>query len=736
MEKSKKSKSVLSRFRKVAVVIYIILLFVFCCAGYGLYSFFSGNIHEERGKHVTELTETLAEVAELYASSRQEVIQLMGAYIDGTEYKNSEELFMDLREQNKLFDMEESQIYAIDEDGTYYKSDGTTGIWENRENLIENIAEERLWIGYVPGEEKRHLFCWIELEKPIILKEENKELEYYTVIIDSSHLEEALVSNSYAEKSSVYILGNDGTRLYRQSQIFNIPLEANYLQALEKNVELLSGDWERLKHVVSDDKGVYSMEISYEGIDYYLAACPVANMPNWNLMLVVDSDVVVGSGAEADDYKSMFFWVLVLILVGFISVTVILFVYLKSRERLSKQQKESAKLLELAAKEANRANRAKTELMAHISHDIRTPIGGVMGMTNIARRSIDDKEKVEDCLDKIDESSSYLLSLVNKVLDLSKIESGEFRLVEAPFSVEDLLKECVEMLEGQIKENKIWFYKKFPPFAYPVVLGDRLHMQQILMNILGNAIKYTPAGGQVSFFVTEQLLADGRVEFCFTVQDTGIGMDAEFLKRIYQPYAKADEDEGKRYHGTGLGMTIAKQYIDAMGGTIQVESEPGKGTRFEVRIPFAIAEELPEKEAAGIVVTKAFAGMKILAVEDVPINLKITVFLLENMGFTVDTALNGIEAVEAFKRSKEGEYAAILMDVMMPEMDGLEATEVIRKLERADAGTIPIVAATASAFEDDRIAIMNAGMNGYLLKPLNDESVYSEMMKQIFHEGE
>ncbi len=736
MEKEQNKKSVLGRFRKVAVVVYIILLLVFCCAGYGLYSFFRGNIREERGKHVTELTETLAELAELYASSRREMIQIMGAHIDGSEFENAEALLKALDEQNRLFDMEESDVYAVDEDGIYYKSDGTTGVWENKEYLIENIAEERLWIRYVPGEEKKHLFCWIELENPIVLKEENKKLEYYTVVIDSAHLEYALVSNSYAEKSSVYIIGNDGTRLYRQSKIFDIPLEADYLQELERNVELLNGDWEKLKKVVSSDKGIYSIEISYEGIDYYLATCPVANMPNWNLMVVVDSDVVVGSGAGADDYTTMFIWVLVLIFVGFVSVTVILFVYLKSRERLSKQQKESAKLLELAAKEANRANRAKTELMAHISHDIRTPIGGVMGMTNIARRSIEDKEKVEDCLDKIDESSSYLLSLVNKVLDLSKIESGEFKLVEAPFSVEELLKECVEMLEGQIKENKIWFYKKFPPFAHSAVLGDRLHVQQILMNILGNAMKYTPAGGQVSFLVTEQKLTDGRVEFCFTVQDTGIGMDAEFLKRIYQPYAKADEDEGKRYHGTGLGMTIAKQYIDAMGGTIQVESEPGKGSRFIVRLPFAIAEALPEKDEEGITVTKAFKGKKILAVEDVPINLKITVFLLENMGFTVDTALNGIEAVEAFKKSRVGEYAAILMDVMMPEMDGLEATEVIRKLDRKDAATIPIVAATASAFEDDRIAIFNAGMNGYLLKPLNDESVYVEMKKQLFSEEE
>ncbi len=734
MKKIEKRKSVLSRFNKLAAAVYVMLLLVFCCVGYRLYSFYNKNIREERGNHVTEVTGTLAELAELYASSRREMITLTGSYIDGKVFRNTEDLIGFLEEQNLFFRMEESEVYVVSEDGTYYKSDGSAGIWENKEYLIEHIAEERLWIRPVPGEEEKHLFCWIQLEKPVYLEEENKYFEYYTVIIENSHLEDALVSNSYAEKSSIYILGNDGTRLYRQSKIFDIPLTQDYLKELEKNVELINGDWTRLKEAVSSDSLQYCMEISYQGINYYLATCPVANIPNWNLMVVVERDVLAGAEKNVDDYANLLIWVWIILLVSFVSATVILLVYLKSKERLSAQQKESTRLLELAAKEANRANRAKTELMAHISHDIRTPIGGVMGMTNIARRSMDDREKVEDCLDKIEESSAYLLSLVNKVLDLSKIESGEFKLLEEPFSVSALLKECVEMLEGQIKENKIWFYKKFPKFEHPAVLGDRLHVEQILMNILGNAMKYTPAGGKVSFLVTEQELENNRVEFCFTVQDTGIGMDAEFLKRIYQPYSKADEDEGKRYHGTGLGMTIAKQYIDAMGGTIQVESTPGEGTRFVVRIPFGIAEELPEREKE-ITVTEAFTGLKILAVEDVPINLKITVFLLENMGFAVDTALNGIEAVEAFKRSEEGEYAAILMDVMMPEMDGLEATEEIRKLDRADATTIPIVAATASAFEDDRIAIFNAGMNGYLLKPLNDEAVYAELLRCIAPEG-
>lgn len=735
MNRIKRKKSVLSRFNELAVAIYALLLVVFCCAGYRLYSIFNENMHKERGNHVKEVTGTLAELAELYASSRREMIKLTGSYIDGKFFSDVEEMLGFLKEQNLFFRMEESEVFLVSEDGTYYKSDGTTGIWEKKDYLVEHIEEERMWIRTVPGEDEKHLFCWIELNEPVYLESEQRWFEYYTVIIETSHLESALISNSYAEKSSVYILGNDGTRLYRQSKLFDIPLSKNYLDELEKNATLLAGDWNELRKVVSSDSGQYCIEISYQGIDYYLATCPVANIPNWNLMVVVEHDVLAGTEINPDGYANLLLWVLVIILVSLVSVAVLLFVYLKGKERLSKQQKESTRLLELAAKEANRANRAKTELMAHISHDIRTPIGGVMGMTNIARRSIEDREKLEDCLDKIEESSSYLLSLVNKVLDLSKIESGEFKLSEEPFSVEELLNECVEMLEGQIKENKIWFYKKFAKFVHPAVLGDRLHVEQILMNILGNAMKYTPAGGQVSFFVTERELPEHKVEYCFTIQDTGIGMDEEFLKRIYRPYSKADEDEGKRYHGTGLGMTIAKQYVDAMGGDIDVESMLGKGSRFTVRIPFAVAEALPEKKEKSVVVTRAFTGRKILAVEDVPINLKITTFMLESMGFSVDTALNGREAVDAFSRSAEGEYAAILMDVMMPEMDGLEATEAIRKSGRADAGTIPIVAATASAFEDDRIAILAAGMNGYLLKPLQEEAVYTEMRKWIFNEA-
>ena len=735
MKKSQNKKSVLGRFNNTAVAVYMLLLLVFCLVGYRLYCFWNDSIREERGRHLEELTGTLAEVAELYASSRREMIQIMGAYIDGNEYANGEELIRVLAEQNLLLDMEETDVFAVCEDGTYYKSDGTTGVWENKEYLIENIAEERMWIRYVPGEERKQLFCWIELEQPIFLKEENRVVEYYAVIIDPEHLETTMVSNAYAEKSSIYILGNDGTRLYRQSKLFDSPLEANFLEGLEMETELKNGDWEKLKKAVSGDNEQYYVEISYEGEDYYIAICPVANIPNWNIMVAVASDVLAGSEEVAVNQSRLYHGILVVVFAALVSVIIMFVVYLRGKARLKKQKKESIHLLELAAKEANRANRAKTELMSHISHDIRTPIGGVMGMTNIARRNLNNPEKVEDCLDKIQESADYLLSLVNTVLDLSKIENGEMELVQESFDLPELLKQCVEMLEGQVRENKVWFYKKFDAFAHPYVLGDKLHVEQILMNILGNALKYTPAGGKVMFIVNETLLNDETVEYCFTVQDTGIGMDEEFLKRIYLPYSKADEDVGKRYHGTGLGMTIAKKYIDAMQGTIRVESEPGSGSKFIVRIAFPIAAEAPEK-AEEVKVTKAFTGIKILAVEDVPINLKITVFLLENMGFTVDTALNGVEAVEVFARSAEGEYAAILMDVMMPEMDGLEATEVIRKMERADAATVPIVAATASAFEDDRAAILAAGMNTYLLKPLNEEDVFVVMKNCLFPDAE
>ncbi len=733
MKKKETDKAVHSHFRRVAAALYTILLIIFCCAGVQFFFHWSNNIQKERRTHLMELTGTLSELAEVSASSRKETVRLAASSVGGKEFENAEALFNALQEQKLFLGLEQDEVYVIDEDGTYFKADRTTGVWEDMEYLCEDSAEEYVWLHPVPEEEEKHLFYWVKLEKPVYLKEEHRSLEYYIAIIEASCPEKMFVPDAYAKKSSVYLLDSGGICLYCQNRIFDISQGDDFLQKLERNTRRLSGSWNGLKKAVSEDKGQYCMEISYQKTAYYLVTSPVTGIPDWSLLLVLQGDALAASGEGRNDCGNTLILLLIIILIVLIFITAILLVYLRRKEGTSKQQRESAKLFEQAAKEADRANRAKTELVAHISHDIRTPIGGVMGMTNIARRSIEDKEKVEDCLDKIEESSEYLLSLVNKVLELPKIENGELKMIKKPFSLPDLLKECIEMLEGQIKENKIWFYKKFSAFEIPVLLGDRLHIQQILMNILGNAVKFTPAGGQVFFGAAETVFLDGKVELCFTIEDTGIGMDAEFLKRIYEPYEKAEKPADKRYQGTGLGMTIVKQYIDAMGGSIQAESEPGKGSRFVVRIPLEAAEELPEKEQR-VTVTKAFTGKKILVAEDVPIHLKVTVFLLESMGFTVETAVNGAEAVETFTKSKESEYAAILMDVMMPGMDGLEATEAIRKLNRADAANVPIVATTASIFEDDRTAILNAGMNGYLLKPLNNEAVYAEMMKWLFPE--
>lgn len=439
-------------------------------------------------------------------------------------------------------------------------------------------------------------------------------------------------------------------------------------------------------------------------------------------------ELVFGNEAGFHGYGYILVRIMFNLVVALIFAALVLYVSTRNDKKIFRQQKENIRIMREAEKKANQENKEKTRMLAQISHDIRTPISNVMGMTSIARESFADKEKMEDCLDKIDISSTYLLSLINKLLDFSQIEDGSFKLLQEPFSVPELLKTCGDMLEGQIKEKCICFSEEFSKIKHPVVLGDCLHVQQILVNILGNAVKYTPTGGKVTLFALEKEMEDEKARFCFVVQDTGIGMKEEFLERIYQPYAKEDEDAGKRYHGTGLGMTIVKQYIDAMKGTIQIERNREGGTCMVVQIAFPVVEEPPYRKT-DISVNGMFAGKKVLVAEDMLSNQKIMEFYLKNMGFTVDTAQNGKEVVEAYLQAETGEYAAILMDVMMPELDGLEATKVIRESDREDAEKIPIVAVTACAFEEECMAIRAAGMNGYLLKPLSEAVIYAEMMR-------
>lgn len=373
--------------------------------------------------------------------------------------------------------------------------------------------------------------------------------------------------------------------------------------------------------------------------------------------------------------------------------------------------------LRRAKEEAESASKAKSDFLSRMSHDIRTPINGVIGMTEIARMNSDNPAKITECLDKIDGASHHLLELINEVLDMSRIESGKAVITHSSVNIKNLCEECVSIISGQLYNRKMNIVSGFDDIIHPQVLGDELHVRQILINILGNSVKFTPDDGTISFTVKETIEDESHSVFRFTIEDTGYGMKPEFINSIFDSFSQEDQGARSSYQGTGLGMAITKKLVDLLGGTISVESELNVGSKFVVEIPIEIENDI--KTVATREEDIDLNGLNVLLAEDNELNAEIAKILLKKHGVTITAVENGSLALETFSASEVGEYDAILMDIMMPVMDGLSATRSIRKLDREDARTIPIIAMTANAFEEDKQKSLDAGMNDHVSKPVD-----------------
>lgn len=400
--------------------------------------------------------------------------------------------------------------------------------------------------------------------------------------------------------------------------------------------------------------------------------------------------------------------------------------------KLLEQKEESNRILKEAAEEARSANKAKSEFLSHMSHDIRTPINGIMGMTEIALKNISDAARVEDCLGKISNSSQHLLSLINDVLDMSRIESGKVTLNSEPMNMSATIDECASIINGQLLNRDLEFVREFGDFEHPNLIGDELHLRQVLINILGNAVKFTPDGGKIYFRVGETGCADGKAHFHFEIEDTGIGMKPEFLQHIWEPFSQEDGGNRTNYKGTGLGMAITKQFVDMMGGTITVESLLYKGSKFAIELSFDIDQHAEAAAETSEETELNLEGMRVMLVEDNEINMEIAQFMLDAVNITMTCAENGKRAVEIFQNSEAGSFDAILMDIMMPVMNGLDAARAIRALDHPDAQTIPIIAMTANAYDEDVRNAQEAGMNGHLAKPIDTKMLY-RTLDELYH---
>ena len=403
------------------------------------------------------------------------------------------------------------------------------------------------------------------------------------------------------------------------------------------------------------------------------------------------------------------------------------------KQEQEKDEKYKAELL-IAAKKAETANEAKTEFLQRMSHDIRTPINGIRGLVNMADHYADDMEKQMEYRTKVKEASNLLLELVNDVLDMSKLESGEIVLEEIPFNLSSISREVFVVIEQMAAEQNIRVVWEKKEITHRDFIGSPGYVKRVMMNILSNAVKYNKENGQIYVSCVE--IPSEQPEMTtmeFVCRDTGIGMAEEFQKHIFEPFAQEHTGSRAKFAGTGLGMAISKKLVEEMGGTITFESKKGVGSTFVIRVPFKIDLDADKREESKDVSEKSIKGMHVLLAEDNELNMEIAEFLLQNEGAEVTKAWNGQEIVELFRKSEAGEFDVILMDIMMPIINGYEAAKRIRSLDREDAKKIPIIAMTANAFTEDRIRAKEAGMDEHIAKPIDVELLIKVIHKLVKH---
>ncbi|MBQ9210561.1 MAG: response regulator [Clostridia bacterium] len=411
------------------------------------------------------------------------------------------------------------------------------------------------------------------------------------------------------------------------------------------------------------------------------------------------------------------------------------YILLKSdTTELQQQHRTMNEHLRSALEAATQANVAKTAFLSSMSHEIRTPMNAIIGLDNIALAEPGLTDTARDHLEKIGASARHLLGLINDILDMSRIESGRMALKNEEFRFADMLAEINTMMGSQCREKGLIYEHEALGAIDDYYIGDVMKIKQVLINILGNAVKFTPVGGKVTFRAEKTGAQRGQADFRFTVQDTGIGMEAEYLPRIFDPFSQERESMGNRYGSTGLGLAITKSIVEIMNGTIQVQSRKGEGSQFTVTIALTESDrpkEAPPEEATAETPEADLSGRRILLAEDIFINAEIMKQLLSMREAQVDHAENGKIALEMFENSPEGTYDAVLMDIRMPEMDGIEATRAIRALPRGDAREIPIIALTANAFDEDVQQTLRAGMDAHLSKPVEPDQVYDTLSRLI-----
>ncbi len=719
-------KKINTKWKIVALVASAVIVALGAVAVMGFVHEFSDIVYKERAYHLNETAAQITETVDVALDEQWSLLQIMSIRYPTFDSLTTEECVSKITVMENKLGQDGLLFGIVDEDGNVFASNEDKKVYTLGSLKPEDIGEKMLTI-LKPVEESQieYMTFIMKNEMPVTLGD-GRVITHTVVFWEMNYYKRIFHTEAYGDENTIFIRGSNGTNMYVETEKYKFINSLDYM-TVYPNIELVNGDnIETITENIKNDKSsVTSVKNKDDGRTYFITVQPMRHN-NWDLVMVVPEEFV---SAETVDFASAIVdtGAFIMLIISLSILSLVIYVY-KSRNHtlLLKQEREYSKILQESADEAHNANMAKTKFLSHMSHDIRTPINGILGMINKAERHIGEPDVLKDCHKKIRMSAEHLLGLINDILDVTKLETGLNEEKDEPFPMSCMLDTCCSIIKGQLEDKPhIELRTDFSNIEHDNVLGNKLHIRQILLNILTNAVKYTD-NGYVYFKVEEIAFEENEATYRFTIQDTGIGMHKNYIERIFEPFSIDDSEARKHRLGTGLGMSIVKTNVDRLGGTISVDSTLGLGSTFTVTFALKLTDLDVVCDAAKERVNKNFAdvsGMKVLLVEDNELNIEVALMLLEDAGVKADVAKNGKEAVDKFLASKEGDYDLILMDVMMPVMNGYEATQTIRCSSHPLATSIPIIAQTANAFQDDIKKVKEAGMNAHISKPIEEENL-------------
>ena len=700
-------------------------------------------VYHERLNQMEEVTHQMFRSLEDVIDTHWSEVNVQCNYLYCTPLKADTEFYRYLKKLSELSNYHERQIelVAVDSDGHYYTENGGMGLLRE----MNYLADSPQWVSYVSNsltvDDSRMVFLE-QLSTPITLQSGEKEitLRYFGISQSMTQLNDYFRCDAYENNNSVYVLDDDGFKLFNANDT-ELLKGHNVYTVLSRMSYLHGSSFAEAKERLDRTGSCYSNAV-LDGTEYFYALKQMENA-QWTLAFLVPAKYVA---VNTQKLVSIVMIIIIVIAMVFSVITVFVGWSLLRQKQQQELQAEKEANLRLeqynihltqvndelrqaqdiaaeALQSAERASKAKTDFLANMSHDIRTPMNAIIGITTLMKNELHQPEKLAEHLDKLENSGQLLLGIINDILDMSRIESGKTTLNVEKMNLPQQISQLDSIIRQQAGQRRQTFTVN-THLQHENVLADPNRLNRVLMNILSNAVKYTPTGGHIRFEVDELPRNEHYARYRFVVQDDGIGMSEAYQKTLFDPFTREERSGTNKVQGTGLGMAITKNIVDLMGGSINVESTTGKGTRFEVVLEFPVdaeadtvpeAQVLPEEEEE----TSPLSGMKFLCAEDNAINAEILEMLLEANGASCTICSNGQEIVDAFASVKPGEYDMILMDVQMPVMDGLEATRRIRSGENPLGRTIPILAMTANAFLEDMQKSREAGMDEHLSKPVD-----------------